>query len=51
MAIPPDEGQFLTLLLLMNTKNIIEIGVYIGYSLLNTSLALHDEGKVHSHSI
>lgn len=47
MAIPPDEGQFLSLLLkLMNAKKTIEIGVYTGYSLLSTALALPDDGKI-----
>lgn len=47
MAIPPDEGQFLSLLLkLMNAKNTIEIGVYTGYSLLSTALALPSDGKI-----
>ncbi|MCO5584417.1 hypothetical protein L7F22_038344 [Adiantum nelumboides] len=36
-----DEGQFLMLLLkLINAKNTIELGVYTGYSLLSTALAL-----------
>jgi len=47
MAVPPDEGQFLGLLLkLMNAKNTIEIGVYTGYSLLSTALALPNDGKI-----
>eukprot|EP00253_Pinus_taeda_P020027 PITA_20027 len=47
MAIPPDEAQFLGLLLkLMNAKNTIEIGVYTGHSLLSTALALPDDGKI-----
>jgi caffeoyl-CoA O-methyltransferase len=53
IAVPPDEGQFLGLLLkLMNAKNTIEIGVYTGYSLLSTALALPNDGKVlpYSHS-
>lgn len=51
MAIPPDEGQFLGLLLkLMNAKNSIEIGVYTGYSLLSTALALPSDGKVDLYS-
>lgn len=48
MATPPDEGQFLMLLLkLINAKNTIELGVYTGYSLLCTALALPPDGKVH----
>eukprot|EP00253_Pinus_taeda_P018645 PITA_18645 len=47
MAIPPDEAQFLGLLLkLMNAKNTIEIGVFTGHSLLSTALALPDDGKI-----
>lgn len=47
MATPPDEGQFLMLLLrLMNAKRTLEIGVYTGYSLLCTALALPPDGKV-----
>ncbi|XP_021737304.1 flavonoid 3',5'-methyltransferase-like [Chenopodium quinoa] len=42
-----DEAQFLSLLLkLMNAKNTLEIGVFTGYSLLATALALPDDGKV-----
>lgn len=49
MATPPDEGQFLMLLLrLMNAKRTLEIGVYTGYSLLCTALALPPDGKVKS---
>lgn len=41
MATPPDEGQFLSMLIkLINAKNTLEIGVYTGYSLLSTALAL-----------
>ncbi|CAL0312817.1 unnamed protein product [Lupinus luteus] len=47
MATPADEGQFLRLLLkLINAKNTIEIGVYTGYSLLSTALALPNDGKI-----
>ncbi|KAE9607782.1 hypothetical protein Lal_00013455 [Lupinus albus] len=47
MATPPDEGQFLSMLIkLINAKNTIEIGVYTGYSLLSTALALPHDGKV-----
>ncbi|KNA14162.1 hypothetical protein SOVF_110060 [Spinacia oleracea] len=42
-----DEAQFLSLLLkLINAKNTLEIGVFTGYSLLTTALALPDDGKV-----
>ncbi|XP_021746522.1 flavonoid 3',5'-methyltransferase-like [Chenopodium quinoa] len=42
-----DEAQFLSMLLkLMNAKNTLEIGVFTGYSLLTTALALPEDGKV-----
>ncbi|KAL2903633.1 Flavonoid 3' 5'-methyltransferase [Bienertia sinuspersici] len=42
-----DETQFLSILLkLMNAKNTLEIGVFTGYSLLATALALPEDGKV-----
>lgn len=44
---PPEEGQLLSMLLkLMNAKKTIEIGVFTGYSLLTTALALPEDGKV-----
>lgn len=47
MTTSADEGQFLNMLLkLINAKNTMEIGVYTGYSLLATALALPDDGKV-----
>ncbi|KAJ8451011.1 hypothetical protein Cgig2_032636 [Carnegiea gigantea] len=47
MTTSADEGQFLHLLLkLISAKNTIEIGVYTGYSLLATALALPDDGKI-----
>ncbi|XP_020208652.1 caffeoyl-CoA O-methyltransferase 5 isoform X1 [Cajanus cajan] len=47
MATPPDEGQLLSMLLkLTNAKNTLEIGVYTGYSLLSTALALPHDGKI-----
>ncbi|KAH1157730.1 hypothetical protein GLYMA_11G054500v4 [Glycine max] len=46
MATPPDEGQLLGMLLkLINAKNTMEIGVFTGYSLLSTALALPSDGK------
>lgn len=49
MAVPPDQALFLSMLLkLMNAKNTMEIGVYTGYSLLNTALAIPDDGKVNN---
>ena len=47
MTTSADEGQFLNMLIkLINAKNTMEIGVYTGYSLLPTVLALPQEGKV-----
>ncbi|CAO2813938.1 unnamed protein product [Amaranthus hypochondriacus] len=47
MTTSADEGQFLNMLLkLINAKNTMEIGVYTGYSLLATALALPDDGKI-----
>ncbi|XP_068665142.1 probable caffeoyl-CoA O-methyltransferase At4g26220 [Aristolochia californica] len=47
MSTPPEEGQFLTLLVkLLNAKKTIEIGVFTGYSLLCTALALPADGKI-----
>ncbi|XP_031477827.1 flavonoid 3',5'-methyltransferase-like isoform X1 [Nymphaea colorata] len=46
-GVPSDEGQLLTLLLkLMKAKKTMEIGVFTGYSLLVTALALPEDGKV-----
>ncbi|XP_058735537.1 caffeoyl-CoA O-methyltransferase 5-like [Vicia villosa] len=47
MAVPADEGQLISMLIkLMNAKKTMEIGVYTGYSLLSTALALPSDGKV-----
>lgn len=47
MNVPVDQAQFLSLILkLMNAKNTLEIGVFTGYSLLTTALALPDDSKV-----
>lgn len=47
MMTAPDEAQFLSMLLkLINAKNTMEIGVFTGYSLLATALAIPDDGKV-----
>ncbi|KAF9622123.1 hypothetical protein IFM89_029407 [Coptis chinensis] len=47
MEVPGDEGQLLSMLLkLMNAKRTIEIGVFTGYSLLATALALPEDGKI-----
>lgn len=47
MNVPADEGQLLSMMLkVMNAKKTIEVGVFTGYSLLATALALPDNGKV-----
>ncbi|KAI7746698.1 hypothetical protein M8C21_013382 [Ambrosia artemisiifolia] len=47
MATTAHAGQFLNMLMkLLNAKNTMEIGVFTGYSLLATALALPDDGKV-----
>uniref|UniRef100_A0A175YHR8 Uncharacterized protein n=1 Tax=Daucus carota subsp. sativus TaxID=79200 RepID=A0A175YHR8_DAUCS len=47
MAVPPDEGLFLSILIkLMNAKKTLEIGVFTGYSLLTTALALPRDGQI-----
>jgi predicted O-methyltransferase YrrM len=47
MTTSADEGQFLNLLLkLIGAKKTMEIGVYTGYSLLATALAIPEDGTV-----
>ncbi|XP_066399639.1 tricin synthase 1-like isoform X2 [Miscanthus floridulus] len=47
MAASPDEVQLLGLLIeMLGTKNAVEVGVFTGYSLLATALALPDDGKI-----
>ncbi|KAL2343455.1 hypothetical protein Fmac_004740 [Flemingia macrophylla] len=47
MNVPVDEAQFMSILLkVMNAKKTIEIGVFTGYSLLSTALALPPDGKI-----
>ncbi|XP_043713920.1 norbelladine 4'-O-methyltransferase-like [Telopea speciosissima] len=45
--VPADEGQFLSMLMkIMKPKKTLEIGVFTGYSLLTTALALDDDAKI-----
>ncbi|KAM7271788.1 hypothetical protein ACFE04_031002 [Oxalis oulophora] len=47
MTLSADEGQFLQMLVkVANAKTTLEIGVFTGYSLLATALALPDGGKI-----
>ncbi|KAJ9709840.1 hypothetical protein PVL29_001355 [Vitis rotundifolia] len=47
MNVPVDEGVFISMLLkIMNAKKTIELGVFTGYSLLATALALPQDGKI-----
>lgn len=47
MEVPVDEGHFLSILLkMMNAKNTLELGVFTGYSLLTTALALPEDGRI-----
>lgn len=47
MQIPPDQGQFMALLVkLMGAKKILEIGTFTGYSTLWMALALPPDGQL-----
>ncbi|NJP65492.1 class I SAM-dependent methyltransferase [Streptomyces spiramenti] len=47
MQISPEQGQFLALLVkATGARRTLEIGVFTGYSLLATALALPDDGSV-----
>ncbi|KAJ4964214.1 hypothetical protein NE237_024153 [Protea cynaroides] len=47
MLISADEGLFLSMLLkIMNPKKTLELGVFTGFSLLTTALALQDDAKI-----
>ncbi|XVF65449.1 hypothetical protein PTKIN_Ptkin09bG0250100 [Pterospermum kingtungense] len=47
MNLPVDEAQLLSMLVkMMNAKKTMEIGVFTGYSLLTTALALPEDGKI-----
>ncbi len=47
MQIPPEQGQFMALLVkMLGAGKILEIGTYTGYSALSVALAMPDEGRV-----
>ncbi|MBD3884825.1 class I SAM-dependent methyltransferase [Phormidium tenue FACHB-886] len=47
MQTPPEEGQFIALLLqLIGAKKTLEVGVFTGYSTLAAALALPPDGKI-----
>lgn len=47
MQVPPEQGQFLRLLLAATgARRTLEVGVFTGYSLLSTALALPDDGRI-----
>ena len=47
MQIAPEQGQFLALLVeLIGARNILEIGVFTGYSSLSMALALPRDGRL-----
>ncbi|XP_060669216.1 putative caffeoyl-CoA O-methyltransferase At1g67980 isoform X2 [Ziziphus jujuba] len=47
LGVPADEGLLLSMFLkVMNAKNTLEVGVFTGYSLLATALALPADGKI-----
>ncbi|XVE81151.1 hypothetical protein DITRI_Ditri15bG0039700 [Diplodiscus trichospermus] len=47
MTLSVDEAQFLSMFVkILNAKKTMEIGVFTGYSLLTTALALPEDGKI-----
>ncbi|OLT19122.1 methyltransferase [Actinomadura sp. CNU-125] len=47
MQVPPEEGQFLSVLAMASgARRTLEIGVFTGYSLLSTALAIPEDGLV-----
>ncbi|CAI0432048.1 unnamed protein product [Linum tenue] len=44
-TVPVDEGRFLSLFMeILNPKRMLEIGVFTGYSLFSTALAMPNDG-------
>jgi len=47
MQIAPEQGQFMQLMIrLLQARNVIEIGVFTGYSALAMALALPEDGRL-----
>ena len=47
MQVSPELGQFMRLLIqLTGTKNILELGVFTGYSTLSMAMAIPDDGRI-----
>ncbi|KAK9117538.1 hypothetical protein Sjap_016485 [Stephania japonica] len=47
MMVPAEEGQLISMLLkITNAKKTLEVGVFTGFSLLTTALALPEDGQV-----
>lgn len=47
MQVSPETGQLLSILIkLMNAKNILEIGVFTGYSALSMGMAMADDARL-----
>ena len=47
MQVSPEQGQFMGLILKMiDAKNVIELGVFTGYSSLSMAQALPDDGRI-----
>lgn len=47
MQISPEQGQFMAMLMqILGARNVIEVGVFTGYSSLSMALALADDAKI-----
>ena len=47
MQIAPEQGQLMRLILpLINARNVIEVGVFTGYSTLCMAMAIPDDGRI-----